>query len=139
MTLRTRVLLLVCTLMAPASAYAQDLPDGPGADVITRSCQACHGLDQITSTHHDEDGWRSTMTEMVGNGAVLTDAEQAQAVKYLAAHFGSSGAPMATPAPAATTTTTTTSTTTAPASAAPAPAPMGAAPMGAAPPPAPAQ
>lgn len=135
MTLRTRVLLLVCTLMAPASAYAQDLPDGPGADIITRSCQACHGLDQITSTHHDEDGWRSTVTEMVGNGAVLTDQEQVQAVQYLAAHFGPSGAPMAMPAPAATTTTTTTtSSTTAPASAAP-----GAAPMGAAPAPAPAQ
>src|ERR1700722_3208810 len=103
MTLRTRILLLVCTLMAPASAYAQDLPPGPGADIISRSCQSCHGLDQVTTTQHDADGWRSTVAEMVGNGAVLTDQEQDQAVQYLAAHFGPAGAP----APAATTTTTT--------------------------------
>jgi hypothetical protein len=143
MTLRTRILLLVCTLMAPASAYAQDLPPGPGADIITRSCQSCHGLDQVTSTQHDEAGWSSTVAEMVGNGAVLTDDEQTQAIKYLAAHFGPGGA-----APAATTTTTTstttTSTTTTPAGAAPATAPAAAAPaapppMGAAPPTAPAQ
>jgi hypothetical protein len=138
--LRTRLLIAASLLLMPVSAFAQDLPPGPGADIISRSCQACHGLDQVTSTHHDEAGWTSTVAEMVGNGAVLTDDEQTQVVKYLTANFGPGGAP----APSTTTTTTTTttsSTTTTPAGAAPAPtgAAPAPAPTGAAPAPMPAQ
>jgi hypothetical protein len=133
--LRTHLLIAASLLLTSVSAFAQDLPPGPGADIITRSCQACHGLDQVTSTHHDEAGWTSTVAEMVGNGAVLTDDEQTQVVKYLTANFGPGGAPAATTT--TTTTTTTSSTTTAPAGAAP--APMGAAPASAPPAPTPAQ
>ena len=87
---------------APLGAYAQDLPPGPGADVTNRVCTACHGTSEISSERHDADGWGSVVSQMVGQGANATDAEQDQIIQYLAATFPKPGAtPPAAPAPAA--------------------------------------
>ena len=96
-----------CALLAtPVAALAQGLPPGPGADVVTMICQGCHDLNTVTSDHHDVDGWHSVLTEMVGYGATLTDAQADQVATYLATNFGAGGAAAAapagaTPAPAA--------------------------------------
>jgi hypothetical protein len=91
----------VCLGMLAVPAYAQDLPPGPGADVVARVCSGCHGLDQVTSERHTADGWNDVVNAMVGNGASATDDEQNQIVNYLAANYGSPGAPALAPAPGA--------------------------------------
>jgi hypothetical protein len=88
-------------LAAPVGAYAQDLPPGPGAEVVTKVCSGCHGLDQVTSERHTADGWNDIVNAMVGNGASATDTEQDQIVKYLAANYGSPDAAAPALAPAA--------------------------------------
>ena len=99
--MRALIALTFCIVTAaPFAAMAQELPSGPGDEIVERACQNCHGLDQVTSTHHDADGWRATITQMMANGAVLTDAEQDAVVKYLSANFGFAP-PAAPPAPAA--------------------------------------
>jgi hypothetical protein len=125
---RLFALTLGVLIAAPAAAMAQDLPPGPGADVVQRACQTCHGLDQVTSVHNSADGWRGVVNEMINNGAVVSDDDAAQIVTYLSTNFGVSGAAApAAAAPAAA----------APAAAAPAAAaPAAAAPMDAAPAPA---
>ena len=79
----------------PVAALAQNLPAGPGADVVTQVCQGCHDLDTVTSEHHDVEGWHSVLTEMVGYGATLTDAQADQVANYLATNFGNGAAPAA--------------------------------------------
>lgn len=99
----------VCALVAaPVAALAQELPPGPGADLIQKSCQNCHGLDTVTGARNNLDGWRSTVAQMIGNGASLTDAEAETVSQYLATNFGfgppaagDAAAPAAPSAPAA--------------------------------------
>src|ERR1700722_6413587 len=81
-------LVLMCfgMLAAPASAYAQDLPPGPGGDVVARVCSGCHGLDQVTSERHNADGWNDVVNAIVGNGATATDAEPNQIVTHLSTY-----------------------------------------------------
>jgi len=84
----------LCTIaFLPMTAAAQTLAPGQGADVVEDNCQNCHGLDHITNAHHDADGWRAVVSDMIGRGATLTDDQEAQVVAYLASHYGpSSGA-----------------------------------------------
>ena len=84
-------------LAVPFAASAQTLPPGPGADLVQGACTNCHGLDQVTSVTHDTEGWRTTVNNMVNNGANLSDKDVDTVVDYLSAHFNSS-APAAAPA-----------------------------------------
>jgi mono/diheme cytochrome c family protein len=68
--------------MSPA-AIAQGLPPGNGQAVVQSACTACHGIDVIVSQRHTADEWRDVVSEMVGNGASLTDDQFATVVKYL--------------------------------------------------------
>ena len=97
---RLFALTLGALIAAPAAAMAQDLPPGPGADVVQRACQTCHGLDQVTSVRNSADGWRGVVNEMVNNGAVVSDADADQIVTYLSTNFGTGAAPAAAAAPA---------------------------------------
>jgi|SRR6185437_11737311 mono/diheme cytochrome c family protein len=66
-----------------SAAIAQELPPGDGRDVVQSACTACHGIDVIVSQRHTPDEWRDVVSEMVGNGASLTDDQFAAVVKYL--------------------------------------------------------
>ncbi len=65
------------------AAIAQGLPPGNGQGVVQSACTACHGIDVIVSQRHTADEWRDVVSEMVGNGASLTDDQFATVVKYL--------------------------------------------------------
>lgn len=92
----------LCALVAaPVAALGQDLPPGPGADLVQKACQNCHGLDTVTSARNNLDGWRSVVSTMVDNGASLSDQEADQVSNYLATNFGFGPPPAAGAAPAA--------------------------------------
>lgn len=85
------VLAAAFTAVLPLMASAQTLAPGPGEDVIEDNCQNCHGLDHITSAHHDAAGWQAIVNDMISRGASLTEDQEAQVVAYLAAHYGPPG------------------------------------------------
>src|ERR1051326_608949 len=85
----------------PASAIAQDLPAGPGADVTVRVCGSCHGMDQVVGERHDAAGWTGVVNDMINNGASASDEEAKQIVDYLTTNFGVAPPPAAAGAPAA--------------------------------------
>ena len=101
--MRKVLFLTFCGLIAaPVGANAQDqLPPGAGMDTVIRVCTGCHGTSEYTSEHHDAEGWTAVVSQMIGEGANATDAEQADIVSYLATHFPPLGAPPAAAAPAA--------------------------------------
>ncbi len=91
------------TFFAGASV-AQELPPGDGRDTVQGACTACHGVDIIVSQRHTPDEWRDIISQMVGNGASLTDDQFATAVKYLSTTLAPDGAAATTTAHVAPTT-----------------------------------
>lgn len=77
-------------LFLPVMASAQTLAPSQGADVVEDNCQNCHGLDHITSAHHDAADWQAIVNDMISRGASLTEDQEAQVVAYLASHYGPS-------------------------------------------------
>jgi virginiamycin B lyase len=60
------------------------LPEGPGRDLVQRSCTACHAANQITGTSgFDRAGWQALISTMVR----LPDAEMTTITDYLATNF----------------------------------------------------
>jgi hypothetical protein len=77
--------------LAPArgvSELRQDLPDGPGKDVVVRLCDGCHDLIFTISTREDEEGWTRIVNDMRSRGTDGTEEEFAQVIAYLTAHMG---------------------------------------------------
>src|SRR5271168_4431837 len=81
------------------AAIAQGLPPGNGQAVVQSACTGCHGIDVIVSQRHTADEWRDVVSEMVGNGASLTDDQFATVVTYLSTTLALQGsAPAVSPA-----------------------------------------
>lgn len=72
-------------VLGVSSAGAQ-LPDGPGKDLVEGVCTTCHQANQILgSAGYTREGWQEltgTMVDLSGS-----EADRAQILDYLAAHF----------------------------------------------------
>jgi competence protein ComEA len=95
---------LFSTVSAQTPAAKSDnaaLPDGPGKDVIKKSCSQCHDASVIlTKPGHTDDDWTDILNKMIGRGAVLSDDDGDTLLQYLSDNFGPSwkGKPSASPA-----------------------------------------
>jgi competence ComEA-like helix-hairpin-helix protein len=86
-TLATLPLLLSAVIQVPL-ANAQDLPAGPGKDVVDMVCGACHGTDLISSQRATKEGWGYIVDDMVSRGASATNEQVVTIKDYLAKNFG---------------------------------------------------
>ena len=80
-------LALVLALLSTASLTAQQLPAGPGADVLKSRCTICHESDIITAQKLSLTGWTNSINKMVRWGSQITAEERAVLQPYLATHF----------------------------------------------------
>ena len=79
---------------AGVSALArQDLPDGPGKNVVARLCAGCHDLMFTVSTRETEAEWTRIVNDMRSRGVDGTEEEFAQVIAYLTAHMGKAEPP----------------------------------------------
>jgi cytochrome c5 len=84
----TRILLLLFgALLGAQIAGAQQLPAGPGAEVLKSRCVICHEADIITSQKLSLTGWTNSVNKMVRWGSQITAEERAVLQPYLAQHF----------------------------------------------------
>jgi cytochrome c5 len=74
-------------LIASASLSAQQLPPGPGADVLKSKCVMCHEADLITSQRLTLTGWTRSVDKMIRWGSQITPQEREVLQPYLAMHF----------------------------------------------------
>ena len=74
-----------------SAAARQELPDGPGKDVVVRVCSGCHDLMFTVSTRETEEGWSRIVNDMRSKGADGTDEDFAKVIAYLTAHMGKPG------------------------------------------------
>ncbi len=68
-------------------AWAQELPVGPGREVVTARCVSCHEADLILQQRLTRAGWGRSVDKMVRWGAVVNTDERDPLLDYLAAHF----------------------------------------------------
>jgi cytochrome c5 len=74
-------------LLVSASLSAEQLPAGPGADVLKSRCISCHESDIITQQKLSTTGWTNSVNKMVRWGAQVSPEERDVLIPYLAAHF----------------------------------------------------
>jgi competence protein ComEA len=85
--------LAFCFLAAAFLAVAADddaklLPEGPGKEVVVRTCLECHDASSFRKKRLNGDAWSDTVGQMVDQGAQATSQEQAAIVDYLVHNFG---------------------------------------------------
>jgi hypothetical protein len=74
---------------AGTSEFArQQLPDGPGKELLAPLCAGCHDLMFTVSTRETEAGWTRIVNDMRAKGADGTEADFAKVIAYLTAHMG---------------------------------------------------
>jgi hypothetical protein len=66
----------------------QQLPDGPGKEVLARLCAGCHDLMFTVSTRETEAGWTRIVNDMRSKGADGTEEDFAKVIEYLTTHMG---------------------------------------------------
>ena len=71
-----------------AAAADSDLPDGKGKDAVENTCADCHSLERIKTQRLNEEGWNSTVREMIENGASINPDDIKVIVDYLTKNFG---------------------------------------------------
>jgi cytochrome c5 len=79
---------VVIVVLSATALAAQQLPDGPGADVVKSRCVVCHESDIITPQHLSLAGWTNSINKMVRWGSQITPQEREVLQPYLAMHFG---------------------------------------------------
>jgi len=82
-------------LISVTPVFAQDLPDGPGKDIVVKACTSCHDADNFTGKKHTKDEWKSVVDTMIGYGAEITDEQTEVITSYLAKNYGKEAAPPA--------------------------------------------
>ncbi len=71
-----------------AAAGDSDLPEGKGKDAVENTCTDCHSLKRIKAQRLNEEGWNSTVREMIENGASVNADDVKVIVDYLTKNFG---------------------------------------------------
>ncbi len=82
-----RARIAVAATLASATAFAQPLPDGDGAKLVTARCTQCHELSRVTGAGYSATEWRNVLDMMRNVGAAFSEAEAATLVSYLAQHY----------------------------------------------------
>lgn len=77
------LILAFVALMAPAGAAAQDLPAGPGQDVLKKKCLSCHHADLIQQQRLSKAAWGREIDKMVRWGAQVDASEKETLSEYL--------------------------------------------------------
>jgi len=70
------------------ATLSQNLPDGPGKDVVLKLCRDCHDLDTVTAENRTKDGWKKTIEKMGERGAEGTEDQFEAVIVYLTKNFG---------------------------------------------------
>lgn len=81
-------LLFAVAQSAPPKAGVDALPNGPGKDVVQKNCLSCHNARVATSKRGTEDDWATTVSQMIGRGANISDDDADTIIEYMATHFG---------------------------------------------------
>jgi mono/diheme cytochrome c family protein len=82
-----------------ASAPAQEtLPPGEGMEETLKLCGGCHSVASFRNVHRSAAMWEVTITNMIGFGMTISDAEFDRVLTYLDTYMGLGPPPPTPPA-----------------------------------------
>jgi len=84
-----QVMRVLALVLFSGTASAQPFPAGMMRDVVTQACTQCHAADVVTSQVKTRDEWAGTVSQMIANGANVSEGDYDKVVDYLAANFPS--------------------------------------------------
>jgi competence protein ComEA len=85
---RATLAAIVTPFLLAQSMPAQDLPDGPGKELLMNVCTECHTINRIVEKKITKDEWNDIVDRMASKGARATDQEFDTIVNYLVKNFG---------------------------------------------------
>jgi hypothetical protein len=91
--LRALVTVIFVALLVRAAPAAEltELPAGPGRELVLSTCQSCHDLQMVfEAAGISREVWDAALDEMTGNGMVVSAADRAKILDYLATYLGPS-------------------------------------------------
>ena len=78
---------IVASYIVPVLAQ-QDLPAGPGREVVANICSGCHELDYITnSVGFSREDWNTVVESMISMGATIKPEQVPVITEYLSKAF----------------------------------------------------
>ena len=83
-------------------AWSQELPDGPGKELVAAQCNSCHALSARVGAGYTATGWRTVMRMMINLGVPIPPDQLATMTGYLTKNFPEKAKPagMVIPGPA---------------------------------------
>src|SRR5260370_247840 len=95
-------LLVGALLGAALPASGQELPEGPGKELVAAQCNSCHTLTSRVGAGYTAAGWRTVMRMMINNGVPIPPDQLATMTAALVKNLPQKPHPVAvrTPAPA---------------------------------------
>lgn len=79
--------------LLPARAQVNGLPEGLGRDTAQKVCGTCHGVEIFTGIRRSRGSWETTITNMIGFGATISDEDFDTVAAYLTTYLGPRPAP----------------------------------------------
>jgi len=80
---------ILIALLFAGLAMAEELPKGPGVDLIYAKCQICHDLTYLTDTAGvDAATWEGILNDMIDFGAPVNEDERKVILGYLSTYLG---------------------------------------------------
>ena len=79
---------MICLFWFAFPVFADDLPDGPGKDLVTKACTGCHGASNFSSKTNTKEDWKAVVDTMIGYGAEATPEQAEIIVTYLTKNLG---------------------------------------------------
>ena len=79
--------LVLIANLALGQAPSSPLPEGAHRETVQRACSSCHSVQMFTGRRMNREEWGTTVSNMIGRGAKITDDEFDQIVGYLATTF----------------------------------------------------
>src|SRR6266403_3345390 len=80
-------LITAALLGAALPASGQELPDGPGKELVAAQCNSCHALSARVGAGYTAAGWRTVMRMMINNGVPIPPDQLATMTAYLVKTF----------------------------------------------------
>src|SRR6266478_1646640 len=80
-------LLVGALLGAALPASGQELPEGPGKELVAAQCNSCHTLTSRVGAGYTAAGWRTVMRMMINNGVPIPPDQLATMTAYLVKTF----------------------------------------------------
>lgn len=82
-------LAVICAAPVFSQRTTAQIPGGPGKDATIQLCGNCHEVEKVVGLHQNAEEWTATISKMMDQGALGTEAQLTAVLNYLVKNFGS--------------------------------------------------